>query len=330
MFKIEYFCFMENFRTEVQISKPAFSINYQHRIMTLGSCFAENIGKNMQEMYLDVDVNPFGVLYNPLSVLQSIETLLIKRELTERDIFNHKGIWNSFKHSSQFSDTNKEQCLEKINSRLKSSSLFIEKIKVLVLTFGTAWVYEEKQNGRVVSNCHKLPSTVFNRRRLSIEEIVIAYSVLIEKLLTVNPDLKIIFSVSPVRHLKDTAHGNNLSKSVLLLAIDELCTQFNNTFYFPAYELLLDELRDYRFYAEDMVHPSDLTIQFIWQKFIETFFDNVSQEYFRDVKQLINDLNHRPFFPASEEYKLFTANLNKRRSMLIEKYSSLKNKLAIP
>lgn len=321
---------MENFRTEVQISKPAFSINYQHRIMTLGSCFAENIGKNMQEMYLDVDVNPFGVLYNPLSVLQSIETLLIKRELTERDIFNHKGIWNSFKHSSQFSDTNKEQCLEKINSRLKSSSLFIEKIKVLVLTFGTAWVYEEKQNGRVVSNCHKLPSTVFNRRRLSIEEIVIAYSVLIEKLLTVNPDLKIIFSVSPVRHLKDTAHGNNLSKSVLLLAIDELCTQFNNTFYFPAYELLLDELRDYRFYAEDMVHPSDLTIQFIWQKFIETFFDNVSQEYFRDVKQLINDLNHRPFFPASEEYKLFTANLNKRRSMLIEKYSSLKNKLAIP
>lgn len=321
---------MENFRTEVQISKPAFSINYEHRIMTLGSCFAENIGKNMQEMYLDVDVNPFGVLYNPLSVLQSIEILLSKREFTEKDIFNHKSIWNSFNHSSQFSDTNKERCLEKINSRLKSSFLFIEKAKVLVLTFGTAWVYEEKQNGRVVSNCHKLPSTVFNRRRLSVEEIVEAYSKLIEKLQTVNPDLKIIFSVSPVRHLKDTAHGNNLSKSVLLLAVDELCVQFNNTFYFPAYELLLDELRDYRFYAEDMVHPSDLTIQFIWQKFIETFFDNVSQEYFRDVKQLNNDLNHRPFFPDSVEFQLFTLNLNKRKVKLIEKYSSLKNKLAIP
>lgn len=321
---------MENFRTEVQISKPAFSINYQHRIMTLGSCFAENIGKNMHEMFLDVDVNPFGVLYNPMSVLQSIETLLSKREFTEKDIFNHKGIWNSFSHSSQFSDTNKEQCLEKINSRLKSSSLFIEKAKVLVLTFGTAWVYEEKQNNSVVSNCHKLPSTVFIRRRLSVEEIVKAYSKLIEKLLTVNPDLKIIFSVSPVRHLKDTAHGNNLSKSVLLLAIDELCTQFNNTFYFSAYELLLDELRDYRFYADDMVHPSIVAIQYIWQKFSETFFDEESLDYFQEVRQLNNDLNHRPFFPDSDEFQLFTLNLNKRKLKLIEKYPVLKNKLKIP
>lgn len=321
---------MEKFRTEVEIPQTEFSINYQQRILTLGSCFAENIGKNMQDMYLDVDVNPFGVLYNPMSILQSIEILVSKRLFTEENIFERKGIWNSFSHSSQFSDIKPEYCLEKINARLKVSSEFIEKANVLLLTFGTAWVYEEKESGRIVSNCHKLPSAVFNRRRLSVEEIVNAYSLLFEKLRNTNPQLKVIFSVSPVRHLKDTAHGNNVSKSVLLLAIDALCTKFENAFYYPAYEILLDELRDYRFYAEDMVHPSDVAVQFIWQKFTETYFDRESQAYFQEVKQLNNDMNHRPFFPASEEFEAFTSNLNKRKATLIHKYPLLKNKLVIP
>lgn len=318
---------MEKFRTVVEISQPEFNINYQHRIMTLGSCFAENIGKNIQEMYLDVDVNPFGVLYNPMSILQSIEILISKKEFSDKDIFVHRGLWNSFSHSSQFSDTKPEQCLEKINNRLKTSCVFIEKANVLLLTFGTAWVYEEKESGKVVSNCHKLPSSAFIRRRLSVGEIVNAYSVLFEKLQKTNPQLKVIFSVSPVRHLKDNAHGNNLSKSVLLLAIDALCAKFDNAHYFPAYEILLDELRDYRFYADDMVHPSDVAVQYIWQKFAETFFDKESQVYFQEVKQLNNDLNHRPFFPDSQDFEVFTSNLNKRKTMLIEKYPMLKNKL---
>lgn len=318
---------MEKFRTEVEISQPAFSINYQHRIMTLGSCFAENIGSEMSDLYLDTDVNPFGVLYNPISILQSIELLINKSEFTENDIFERKGIWSSFSHSSQFSDSKPEYCLEKINSRLKTSSLFIEIANVLLLTFGTAWVYEEKESGRIVSNCHKLPSAVFNRRRLSVEEIVNAYSSLFEKLLTTNPTLKVVFSVSPVRHLKDTAHGNNLSKSVLLLAIDALCAKFENTFYFPAYEILMDELRDYRFYADDMVHPSEVAVKYIWQKFTETFFDKESQVYFQEVKQLNNDIMHRPFFTESEEFKVFTANLSKRKAKLTEKYPVLKNRL---
>ncbi len=321
---------MEKFRTEVEIPQREFSINYQQRILTLGSCFAENIGKNMQDMYLDVDVNPFGVLYNPMSILQSIEILVSKRLFTEENIFERKGIWNSFSHSSQFSDIKPEHSLEKINARLKVSSEFIEKSNVLLLTFGTAWVYEEKESGRIVSNCHKLPAAVFNRRRLSVEEIVNAYSLLFEKLRNTNPQLKVIFSVSPVRHLKDTAHGNNVSKSVLLLAIDALCAKFENAFYFPAYEILLDELRDYRFYAEDMVHPSDMAVQYIWQKFTEMYFDRESQAYFQEVKQLNNDMNHRPFFPASEEFEAFTSNLNKRKAKLIHKYSLLKNKLVIP
>ncbi len=321
---------MENFRTEVQISKPFFSINYQHRIMSLGSCFAENIGKNMQDMYLDVDVNPFGVLYNPMSILQSIEMLISNKQFTEKDIFVHRGLWNSFSHSSQFSDTKPDHCLEKINACLKISSVFIENANVLLLTFGTAWVYEEKESGQVVSNCHKLPCSVFIRRRLNVDEIVNAYSTLFDKLQKTNPKLKVIFSVSPVRHLKDTAHGNNLSKSVLLLAIDALCSQFENVFYFPAYEILLDELRDYRFFADDMVHPSVVAVQYIWQKFAETYFDKESQNYFQEVKQLNNDLNHRPFFPESEEFEVFKTNLNKRKAKLIEKYPLLKNKLVIP
>jgi hypothetical protein len=298
--------------------------------MSLGSCFAENIGKNMQDMYLDVDVNPFGVLYNPMSILQSIEMLISNKQFTEKDIFVHRGLWNSFSHSSQFSDTKPDHCLEKINACLKISSVFIENANVLLLTFGTAWVYEEKESGQVVSNCHKLPCSVFIRRRLNVDEIVNAYSTLFDKLQKTNPKLKVIFSVSPVRHLKDTAHGNNLSKSVLLLAIDALCSQFENVFYFPAYEILLDELRDYRFFADDMVHPSVVAVQYIWQKFAETYFDKESQNYFQEVKQLNNDLNHRPFFPESEEFEVFKTNLNKRKAKLIEKYPLLKNKLVIP
>ncbi len=327
---ISLFLCMEKFRTEVEISQPEFSINYQHRIMTLGSCFAENIGNNMHDMYLDVDVNPFGVLYNPMSILQSIEMLISKKQFTDKDIFVHRGLWNSFSHSSQFSDTKPEHCLEKINARLNASSVFFENANVLLLTFGTAWVYEDRESNRIVSNCHKLPSSFFVRRKLSIDEIVNAYSTVFEKLQKINPSLKLIFSVSPVRHLKDTAHGNNLSKSVLLLAIDSLCSQFENAFYYPAYEILLDELRDYRFFADDMVHPSEVAVQYIWKKFTETYFDKESQNYLQEVKQLNNDLNHRPFFPESEEFEVFKTNLNKRKAKLIEKYPMLKNKLVIP
>ncbi len=317
---------MEKFRTEVETRQSDFRLNYQNTILTLGSCFAENIGKAMHELYLNVEVNPFG-LYNPISILKSIEILMNKKDFSERDIFEYRGIWNSFSHSSHFSDTNPLICLDKINSRLKTSVEFIEKANVLLLTFGTAWVYEEKQRGNVVSNCHKLPAATFHRRRLSVREIVESYSSLLDKFEKKYPQLKIIFSVSPVRHLKDTAHGNNLSKSVLLLAIEELCENFKNAVYFPAYEILLDDLRDYRFYAVDMVHPSEVAVQYIWQKFSETYFDEESLVYFKEVKQLNNDLNHRPFFPDSEEFGSFLKSLNAKKISLAFKYPYLKSKL---
>ncbi len=315
------------FRTEVDIPISDFKINYRDSIMTLGSCFAENIGKTMKDLYLDVDINPFGVLYNPMSILNSLEFLLQNKQFSVSDLFERNGLWSSFNHSSQFSDINPDRCIESINNRITYSSEFIKNAKVLMLTFGTSWIYEEKESGKIVSNCHKLPSSVFNRRRLTIDEIVDAYSNILEKIKNSNPELKIIFSVSPVRHLKDTAHGNNLSKSILLLAIDELCRRFENVVYFPAYEILLDELRDYRFFADDMLHPSDVAVSYIWQRFSDVYFSKETKILISELKNYSNRLNHRTFYADTEQDKIFKEKTQEMKISLGSKYPFLKDRL---
>ena len=244
------------FQTRVEIPKSDFKISYDHSLLTLGSCFAENIGQKLQNIYFETDINPFGVLYNPISISKSIQRLLENKEFTEKDLFQHRGLWQSYSHSSLFSATTAEKCLYNINLRFEKAANQLINTNVILITFGTAWVFEEKSSGNVVSNCHKLPANHFNRRRLTVDEIVANYSNLINTLTAKLPDLKLIFSVSPIRHWKDGAHENNVSKSTLLLAVDKLEREFNSVHYFPAYEIQMDELRDYRFYAADMVHPS--------------------------------------------------------------------------
>jgi len=315
------------FQTKVEIPPTGLNITYEDRIMTLGSCFAGNIGGKMKELYFDTDINPFGVLYNPVSISNSIKLLLENRSFTVDDLFQHRGLWQSFSHSSLFSATTAAKCLENINSRFKNAVGFLHKTNLLIITFGTAWVYEEKQGGSVVSNCHKLPANNFKRRRLSVEEIVSDYSELIVRLKTLFPKLQIIFSVSPIRHWKDGAHENNVSKSTLLLAIDELQNEFENVHYFPAYEIQLDELRDYRFYASDMLHPSDVAIDYIWQRFSDTYFDETTTRMKREFEQLQSDLSHRPMFPDSEEYEKFIKSTNRRKLELIKKYPFLEKRI---
>lgn len=295
--------------------------------MTLGSCFAENMGRKLSDAFFMVDVNPFGVLYNPVSIQNSIELLLQRNEFTEAHLFENRNLWQSFSHSSLFSDVSAEGCLEKINFRFNNAKEFLKKTNFLVITFGTAWVYEERKSGRVVSNCHKLPSDEFIRRRLAVDEIVSNYSELITKLQTLFPNLQFIFSVSPIRHWKDGAHENNLSKSTLLLAIDNLQKIFSQVHYFPAYEIQLDELRDYRFYSADMLHPSEVAVEYIWERFSETYLSKETMIIKKKMEQLKADLQHRPMFPESEEFKVFIRNTEKRKEKLLKEYPFLEGRI---
>ena len=286
--------------TRILLPKARFSFSYEDRVVMMGSCFAENIGRKLEENKFSVDINPFGTLYNPASVAEGLRMLLRPEYFTPGDLFQHEGIYHSFTHHSRFSAPSEEECLGHINSRLSESSDFLRKATRLVITLGTAFVYRLKSDGRIVSNCHKLPEKMFDRQRLSTQEIVEDWKPLLLALWEQNPALKILFTVSPIRHWKDGAHENQLSKATLLLATDALQKDYPGRIaYFPAYEILMDELRDYRFYADDMLHPSPLAIDYI-QKAI----------------------NHKPFQPDSEAYKRFILQTLLKMERISEKIPS--------
>ena len=258
-----------SFFTEIKIPEFPLKMDYSKSMQFFGSCFSENIGQKLFDLKFDVDLNPFGILYNPISIANSLQLLLEKRLFTESDLFQDQSVWNSFYHHSRFSEVNSEAALEKINSRIAYSREFLLKADFLVITFGTSWVYELKETGKVVTNCHKVPAAQFKRFRLEVSEITEVYRELLTELWKFNPNLKVVFTVSPIRHWKDGAVENQVSKATLLLAIDRLLKGPNskNIAYFPSYELMMDELRDYRFYAEDMIHLSPVAIDYIFERF---------------------------------------------------------------
>jgi hypothetical protein len=315
------------FQTKVEIPQTNLRIGYKDSIMTLGSCFAENIGTKLKQSCFEVDINPFGVLFNPVSIKQSIDLLLQNKPFTESDLFLHNELWQSYSHSSQFSDITTKGCLNKINSRYESASKSIRETDILLITLGTAWVYEEIKTGNVVSNCHKMPTKEFERRKLEVGEIVDTFSCLMCSLLEKKPTLQIIISVSPIRHWKDGALENSVSKSILLLAANELQEQFDNVQYFPAYEIMMDELRDYRFYATDMLHPSEVAIDYIWQRFGETYFDETTRKIKKEIDLLTSDLSHRPLFPESPEFIKFSQKTLIKKQELLEKYPFLNGRI---
>lgn len=294
------------FRTQVKPEKASFYFSHTTPILLMGSCFAENIGARLSDYFFTVDINPFGTLYNPASVAAGIRMLIDNARLSPSDLFSHEGVFHSFTHHSRFSDTSQERCLRKINERLESSALLLPEADRLVITLGTAWVYRLKDDGRIVGNCHKLPDRLFERERLSVDMIVADWQKLIAALQQKNPRLKLLFTVSPVRHWKDGANGNQLSKATLLLAVDELRRLFPGMIdYFPAYEIMMDELRDYRFYADDMLHPSSLAIDYIWESFSATYLTADSQKLLKELEGIRKALNHKPFNPNNESYRAF-------------------------
>ncbi|MDE5422208.1 GSCFA domain-containing protein [Ancylomarina sp. DW003] len=293
------------FRTKVNIPKSEFDFGYQKKAMMMGSCFVENIGSKLKSYKYQVDVNPFGVIYNPVSVCSSLRILMEEKELVEDDLNFHNNLWFSFYHHSRFSNADLSQCLSDINEGIKESSKYLKEADFLFITFGTSWVYELLSSGNIVSNCHKLPSKDFNRYRLNVDEIVSIYKDLLVELLVFNPKIKIVFTVSPIRHWKDGANGNQLSKATLLLAIDQLTELFDQVSYFPSYEIVMDELRDYRFYSEDMLHMSDVAVKYIWQRFSETYLSEASLQIQKQVEKFILAANHRPFNVNSDSHQTF-------------------------
>ena len=309
-----------NLQTKITVAAPDFSIDYNSRLMMLGSCFAENMGSKFSYYKFDVDVNPCGIIYNPLSVANVLRLLVEGKRFEKNDLREVGGKWVSLFHHGAFSSADPDECLHRINDRLTKATGELRTLDLLVITWGTAWVYKYIPENIIVSNCHKIPSREFERSRLSVEDIVREYLVLIERLREINPGLRILFTVSPIRHWKDGAHRNQLSKATLLLAIDRLREEIQHVYYFPAYEIVLDELRDYRFYAEDMLHVSGFTVDYIWERFLYSF---ISPEVFGLMNQIgrINKgVAHRPFEPQSEEYQRLVKKMLAEIAMISRSY----------
>ena len=302
--------------TKVDINPSDRKIGYNDKILLLGSCFADNVGEKFAEHYFQATVNPLGTLYNPASIAHALTDALIPQ--SDPRIVQHNGMWHSMMHHGSFSHPDKETLLHHCAESRELMISALKEVSTVIVTFGTAWVYEWQ--GEVVANCHKLPANQFTRRCLTAEEIVAIWQPIVASML----DKHWIFTVSPIRHIKDGLHANQLSKAVLLQAIDHLTSNNAAVSYFPSYEIMLDELRDYRFYAEDMVHPSQAAVEYIWQRFVDTYMTADTRNEMRTLHQLWRDRHHRFLHPESDEAKNFQTRVARKLQELQSCYTWLK------
>lgn len=307
-----------DFRTPVEWHGESEEIKYSDHVLLMGSCFAENVGGLLLENKFSCDVNPFGILYNPLSIAKALRQMLDGKVYTMDDLFDSGGQWHSWMHHSSFSSTDADECLNRVNSRLEKAASALPRTSWLIMTWGTAFVYEK--DSEVVGNCHKQPDRLFTRRLLDVDTIYGEWNDALREAKQRFPGLKVMLSVSPIRHLKDGLHGNQISKSVLLLAIDRLCRELDFCHYFPSYEIVMDELRDYRFYAEDMLHPSPLAVKYIWECFCSTYMSKDTQRVMKEWADIQKGLAHRPFNPDSDAYRRFLSQIVLKIEELKEKF----------
>ena len=307
-------------QTKLNIKPLNQTIAYGDGLLFLGSCFADEVGGICRGLGFDALVNPFGVLYNPASIAQSVERLGSGKPFTHEDVIAvDEGQYCTFSHNTAFWQTDEAALLETVNKGLKEAHERFLNAKWLIISLGTSWVFRHKETHQVVSNCHKLPARQFDREFLYVEQSVDYLA----KMLQAYPDKQFIFTVSPLRHLKDGLHENQLSKAALLLVVDKVCKQFGNAHYFPAYEILLDELRDYRFYKEDMVHPTEQAVRYIWERFVDFAIDPKEKPAMQAAAELRQMLQHRPLFPESEAFRKFETLREKRISDLKRNYPDI-------
>ena len=289
-------------RTEIDMPQLMGRIDYNSKIVTLGSCFAENITKRLAAAKFCVKHSPVGILFNPASIASTLTAFAERSAVDCGRIVRRSEGWVSLDCHSEFTMPTEEEAIKPLQNAIDEGHKLLRSATCVIITFGTAWVYEHIATGRVVANCHKQPSREFCRRRMSVEEIVTLFKPLIEGVLR---DKHIIFTVSPIRHTADGLTENCVSKAILRLAADTLSSTYDNADYFPAFEIVTDDLRDYRFYAEDMVHPSAQAVEYIWQRFIESALADSAVELLPKVEKIVAAAAHKPFNPNSEEYATF-------------------------
>ena len=306
-----------DFHAEFFPKSFSLKINHRNKLLLVGSCFTEQIGNKLSQHKFSVLENPNGILFNPVSISNAVISYCNGKTYKDEDLFYYNELWGSWQHHTKFSNIDKTKALEAINTSQQKANDFVREADWILLTLGSAFVYEDKsiaiQRGyeNVVANCHKVPADKFNRRLLEIHEIRSLLLETIKAVKHVNPAANFIFTISPVRHLREGFIENNRSKSALIQAVHSLVNDVD-VFYFPAYELIIDDLRDYRFYAEDMVHPNYAATNYVWEKFIATCIDEPSQQLMKEIGVVVAAKNHKPFNPQSGQHQKFLqANIEK-------------------
>ena len=314
-----------NLKTEIPLKSEENQIDYSSKILLLGSCFSENIGAKFDYFKFQNLQNPFGVIFNPVSIEKLIVRAIDDNPFSDEDIFQHNGIWKCFEAHSQLSSLDKSGILENLNLALQYLREALFTSTHIIFTFGTSWIYRNIESSEIVANCHKLPQKNFKKELLSIEEISKSLQNIFYKIVSINPNASFIITVSPVRHIKDGFIENTLSKAHLISAVNDFKNRQSKienrkSIYFPSYEIMIDELRDYRFYSEDMLHPNKTAIEIIWQKFSKVWISSETESVQNEIASIQNGLLHKPFNPESPEHLQFSEKLQQRITSLQQRF----------
>ena len=315
------------FRTQIPINKSYIPIDYNSMIVSLGSCFAVNMAEKLDYYKFQNLCNPFGILFHPLAIEKLVDFAVSEKQFTEKDIFFHNELWHCFDVHSDLSNPDKEELLVSLNTIVQSTKVVLKQASHVLITYGTAWVYRNIESATIVANCHKIPQKQFEKSILSPENIQKSIANTIQLIESINSKCAIIFTISPVRHTKDGFVENQWSKANLITAIHQVLIAKHsilNTTYFPSYEIMMDELRDYRFYGEDMLHPNQVAIDYIWKRFKETSVCDIVFGTMDEVENIRKGLFHRPFNPKSESHLKFIAKLNEKITKLETQYPFMK------
>ncbi|AOW09382.1 GSCFA domain-containing protein [Flavobacterium gilvum] len=314
-----------NFRTKIAIPKNPNPINYNSKIVSLGSCFAENMGDKFQYFKFQSATNPFGIIFNPVSIEKIVDRVINYDLFTEEDIFFHNERWHCFEVHSDLSHSDKSKLFTNLNQILVETKKQLQEASHVIITYGTSWAYRNSDKDIIVANCHKVPQKQFTKELLSVATIEESIKKTVQLIQSINPKCNFIFTVSPVRHLKDGFVENQVSKAHLITSIFETTNNKQQTInYFPSYEIMMDELRDYRFYAEDMLHPNSVAIDYIWKRFREAAISETAYPTMDEVESIQKGLQHRPFNPNSESHQKFEAHLKEKIAKLAVQYSFMK------
>ena len=312
------------FRTTVKTDENRGWLHHSDKVLLLGSCFSDNIGTKLQGALFTALVNPMGTLFNPLSIACGVDRLIACEPVAGRDLFMQGGVWNSYDFHSRYSLPDKQSTLDRMNRRIEQGHETLRTASLLTITLGTAIVYRLKATGEVVANCHKVPQHEFERKMASVDEMTKILDAMITRLHEFNPDLRIILTVSPIRHIADGLDANSLSKAALRIATNEaIALHRDYCDYFPAFEIMMDDLRDYRFYSNDMVHPSDVAVEYIWQAFQATYLDDRSAQAVARCERIHKRLQHRPMSASRETVERFHADTASVVRNLIKEYPYL-------